>query len=183
MTNGLPSGRGMLILSFLITCVSASFSRDFGSLIAVRTLPLLALRGGEGVCGGPGDESPCFHERPSLDATSIGLVVVGLGGGSNPQASVGEGVDLTITEDAMVPPTPACDVAGMALSGAFLVMEHEVGGMLVIGVTKAGLCEEAGSVLKPRSDSVRNRTGVSAHVGECARWSTKTSAKGEDGGA
>jgi hypothetical protein len=173
----------MLILSFLTTCVSASFSRDFGSLIAVRTLPLLALRDGESGCGGPGDESPCFHERPSLDATSIGLVVVGLGGDSNAQASVGEVGDLTITEDAMVPPTPACDVSGMTLSGAFLVMEHEVGGMLVVGVTKAGLCDEVGSVLKTPSDPVRNRTGVFAHVGESVKRSTKTSGQGEDGGA
>ena len=74
-------------------------------------------------------------------ATAVGLVVIGLRGGSRHEISVGEMGDVTGVEDAMVPPTPVRDVV-LILSGAFLVIEHDVGGMLAAGEMRAGLCGE-----------------------------------------
>ena len=75
-------------------------------------------------------------------ATGIGLVVVRIEGESNSRRSFGEMGEVTGVEDAMVPPTPVREVVGLIFSGAFLVMEHDVGGMLPTGETRAGLCGE-----------------------------------------
>jgi hypothetical protein len=50
--------------------------------------------------------------------------------------------DVTGVVDAMVPPTPARDVPVLILRGAFLVIEHDVGGMLAAAGTRAGLWGE-----------------------------------------
>ena len=50
--------------------------------------------------------------------------------------------DETDVDDAIVPPTPTREVAGLIFRGAFLVMEHGVGCMVIAGATKAGLCGE-----------------------------------------
>jgi hypothetical protein len=75
-------------------------------------------------------------------ATEVGLVAVGLTGNSSLEVSVGEIGEVTGVEEAMVPPTPVRDKTGLILSGAFLVIAHDVGGMLTTGVTRAGLCGE-----------------------------------------
>lgn len=69
------------------------------------------------------------------------------GGGSGLETPVGEVGDVTGVEDAIVPPTPALDIDELILRGAFRVIEHAVGGMLVggmlvVGVMRAGLCGE-----------------------------------------
>ena len=136
----------MLILSFLILCATGSFSLFLGSLIAVRILLPLTVRECDGVRGGRAWFS-CFLDKLSLrvgveGATGIGLVVVRFEGESNSGRSFGEMGEVTGVEDAMVPPTPVREVVGLIFSGAFLVMEQDVGGMLAAGETRAGLCGE-----------------------------------------
>lgn len=102
------------------------------------------LRECDSVRGDPAVGLACFLEKLSLricatGATEIGLVAVGLTGNSSLEVSVGEIGEVTGVEEAMVPPTPVRDVTGLILSGAFLVIAHDVGGMLTTGVTRAGL--------------------------------------------
>jgi hypothetical protein len=73
-------------------------------------------------------------------AADVGFVEVGLKGDSSLEVSVGEIGEVTGVEDAIVPPTPMRDVTATILRGALRVMEQDVGGMLVAGVTNAGLC-------------------------------------------
>jgi predicted polyphosphate/ATP-dependent NAD kinase len=76
------------------------------------------------------------------------LVETGLNGDSSLDVSVGEIGDVTGVEDAIVPPTPMRDVTGTILSGAFRVMEQDVGGMIAAGVTNAGLCGDPIAITK-----------------------------------
>jgi hypothetical protein len=75
-------------------------------------------------------------------------VDAGLSGGSSINMSVGETGDVTGVDDAMVPPTPMRDVTGVILSGAFRVIEHDVGGIVATGVTSAGLCGDPMPIIK-----------------------------------
>jgi hypothetical protein len=177
-SNGLPSGCGMLMLSFLALCAIYSFSLVFGNLIAVRMLLPLVLRECEGVRGGRGSSCSCFLVILKLrvsgaDVSRMGLVVLGLGGGGRSGASPGESGRPTGVDDAMVPPTPAREVASvLMLRGAYLVIEHGVGSMLVAGVMRAGLCGEPMAMtngileleaaLSFRSEGENDRIGVSA---------------------
>jgi hypothetical protein len=134
------------MLSFRILCDSLSVSLVFGKRMAVRTLVPLALRDCDGVLGG----SSRFLEKLSLRAcgTSTGLVDAGLSGGSSIGMSVGETGDVTGVDDAIVPPTPMRDVTVVTFSGAFRVIEHDVGGIVTIGVTSAGLCGDPMPITK-----------------------------------
>lgn len=71
-----------------------------------------------------------------------GMVDAGFGDGGNLEVSVGEMGEVTGVVDAMVPPTPVLKADGMIFNGAFRVMEHAVGGKLVVGEMRAGLCGE-----------------------------------------
>jgi hypothetical protein len=67
----------------------------------------------------------------------MGLVPGTFAGGSSREVFVGEIGDVTGVQEAMVPPTPTREV--LILSGAFLVIEHDEGGMLATGAMMAGL--------------------------------------------
>lgn len=107
----------------------------------MRILPPLTLRECDGVFG---DSSSRFLEKLSLRVcgTATGFVDTGLKGGSSMDISVGEMGDETGVDDAIVPPTPTREVTGLIFRGAFLVMEHGVGCMVMAGATRAGLCGE-----------------------------------------
>lgn len=153
--NGLPRGFGRLMLPFLTLCISSlSFSRVFGSRIAVRMLFPLALRECDGVRGCCCRVSPtCVLDlRLGLrvgapDVKFVGLGGRGLGGrglgsGSGRDVSVGDTGEVIGVEDAMVPPTPVLPTAELILRGAFRVIEHTTGARLVVGLVNAGLCGE-----------------------------------------
>jgi hypothetical protein len=112
----------------------------------VRILAPLTLRECDGVLGG----SSCLLEKLSLRVCdkSTGLVDAGLSGGSSINMFVGETGDVTGVDDAIVPPTPMRDVTGVILSGAFRVIEHDVGGMVATGVTSVGLCGDPMPITK-----------------------------------
>ena len=153
----------------------------------------LKVRECDGVRGGSGIWSSCFLEVLSLraGATGVDLVVMGLGGGSSHGAYVDDTGEVTGVEDAMVPPTPVRDVAGVILSGAYLVMEHDVGGMMAAGEITAGLCGELIAITKLtleldaalslRSGGEESWTGVLAVVdpAEPARGRCEAGGKGE----
>jgi hypothetical protein len=162
----------MLMLSFLALCAIYSFSLVFGILIAVRILLPLALRECEGVRGGRGSSCSCFLVTLKLRVS-----------GGKPT-----GVD-----DAMVPPTPAREVAsGLILRGAYLVIEHGVGSMLVAGVMRAGLCGEPMAMtngtleleaaLSFRSEGENDRIGVSAALDPADIARERSVAGGRGGG-
>lgn len=156
MLNGLPRGLGILILSFRILCASSfSFPLPLGSLIAVRMLLALTLRECDGVRIGRAFSSSCFLEMLALRAcdenaedTDTGLLVDDFGGGSGLEASDGETGEVTGVEEAMVPPTPVLEIDELILSGALRVIEQGVDGMLVVGVSRAGLCGEPMAITK-----------------------------------
>lgn len=83
-----------------------------------------------------------------MDSTSCGFVDADLSGKSSPITLVGDTGEVTGVVDAIVPPSPMRDVTGMILRGWFRVMEHAAGGMLVTGVTKAGLYGEPMAITK-----------------------------------
>lgn len=104
--------------------------------------------------GARGSSWSCFLDKLRLrvsgaSASRMGFVVLGLGGGSTSDASHGESGRQMGVDDAMVPPTPAREVAtGVILRGAYLVIEHGVGSIVVAGVIKAGLCGEPMAMTK-----------------------------------
>jgi hypothetical protein len=91
-----------------------------------------------------GNTSSRFLEKLSLRVcgTGVGFVDAGLKGGSSIDVSVGEIGEVTGVDEAMVPPRPMREVAGLILSGAFLVMEHGVGCIATAGAAREVLCGE-----------------------------------------
>lgn len=119
----------------------------------------LTLRECDGVRRGRVFSSSCFFETLSLraweenaDDTDTGLGVDVFGGGSGLDASVGEIGEVTGVDEAMVPPTPVREMDALIVSGALRVIEQGVGGRLVVGVNKAGLCGEPMAITKGMFD-------------------------------
>jgi hypothetical protein len=92
------------------------------------------LRECDGVRGDAGSCSSCFLDKLNLRFGAVDLV-----GGSGQEISVGETGVVPGVVEAMVPPTPAREALGTILSGAYLVMEQAVGGMIAAGATSVGL--------------------------------------------